>query len=68
MQITRDGKLTFKPYTLNILITDQDDENVMVALGKSNISLPNMLERSRDAKESATYKFCQQLNGIYGNK
>lgn len=68
MQITKDGELTFKPYTINILVTDQTDEDVMVSIGKSNVSLPDLLERSRHVKKGATYAFCQQLNDIYGNR
>jgi hypothetical protein len=68
MQIRKDGELTFKPYTINILVTDQRDEDVLVGLGKSNVSLPDLLEKSRHVKQSATYSFCQQLNDIYGNR
>lgn len=68
MKVTKNGQSKdFNPYTINIQILSQDDEDVLSGLGKSNITLPDMLKKQRKVNSDATYSFCQQLNSIYGN-
>lgn len=69
MRIVRDNNSKkFKPYTLSIQIHTQEDEDVIVNLGKSNCSLPDLLEKGRQVTREATYDFCQQINKVYGNR
>jgi hypothetical protein len=69
MEITRDGKAKkFNSYVVNIKVESQGDEDVLENLGKCNITLPDLLVRTRKVNKADAYSFCQKLNELYGNQ